>query len=238
MYDVNKFDYSPWYSGDGPDITTNDNEPSIRLIQEKIAALEIAMNYYKEQLDLIYDSTILARAPAAATPASAATPAAATPAAATPAAATPAAAPATARDNTEFLDVIKADIYRLAEEIDTLIKTVLALGSKNKTDMQGKVSTLLEKNDHLQEMYAEIMEKHEELNTLDASYRDTQTKSNSNWYIFFFYFLMVVFIFGSLLYILKNPQEGDNLDMFILVLAILIFAYYIYDYYFIKRRRN
>jgi hypothetical protein len=216
MYDVNKFDYSPWYSGDGPDITTNDNEPSIRLIQEKITALDLAMNYYKEQLDIVYDSTILART-----------------------AATPAAIPAaTARDNTEFLDVIKADIYRLAEEIDTLIKTVLALGSKNKTDMQGKVSTLLEKNDHLQEMYAEIMEKHEELNTLDASYRDTQTKSNSNLYIYLFYFLMVIFIFGSLLYILKNPQEGGNLDMFILVLAILIFAYYIYDYYFIKRQRN
>jgi hypothetical protein len=200
MYDVNKFDYSPWYSGNGPDITSNNNEPSIRRIQEKITAMKGLMDYYREQYEIIYEPENLVNI---------------------------------TDDNKEFLNTLNADITQLAEEINMLINKVLVNDPKNKALMERKVSTLLKKNDNLQNLYGDIMVKQEELNTLDASYHDTHTKSESNFYIYLYYFFLVVFIFGSLLYILKNPQDG-NLDMFILGLGIIIFAYYIYDYYFVK----
>jgi hypothetical protein len=46
--------------------------------------------------------------------------------------------------------------------------------------------------------------------------------------------LCAIFVLGALIHIFKNP-EVENLDMFILVLAVIILAYYVYDYFYVKK---
>lgn len=195
MYDVDKFNYSPWYSGNGPDKTKNAVEPFIQVIKAKLNEMEKKIKLYKVKHDIFYSSKNMVN-----------------------------------KNKKTELTKLKADINQLAKEINIMLNKISHHAPRNKAAMNTKVSTLLQRNKELQHLYARIEEKHTELITMDASYHNTRTKTESNLFLYTFYFIIVVFIVGSLMYIYTNPQDG-NLDVFILALAVVIFVYYVYDYY-------
>ena len=71
---------------------------------------------------------------------------------------------------------------------------------------------------------------------LDENFELTKITTTSNFSYYMLYLIFTIFIVGCLIYVFKNPEDS-NLDMFILSLSGMIFAYYVYDYYK-KRKRN
>jgi len=69
----------------------------------------------------------------------------------------------------------------------------------------------------------------------DGNFETSQIESTSNFNKYILYFIFAIFIIGCLIYITKNPEAG-NIDMFILALAILILAYYLYEYITTKKK--
>ena len=72
---------------------------------------------------------------------------------------------------------------------------------------------------------------------LEGNYEVSQLTSGANFSNYMLYFLCAIFVVVSLTFIYKNPEIG-NLDIFMVVLAVGVLIYYIYDYYMMKQRKG
>jgi len=134
------------------------------------------------------------------------------------------------------LPLLKEEITELAREANELIKIIIPKGDGYKAAMDMNVTRLLTKNTELQEQHVKLLEKLKEPMKLDENFELTKITTTSNFSYYMLYLIFTIFIVGCLIYVFKNPEES-NLDMFILALAGMIFAYYVYDYYK-NRKRN
>ena len=134
------------------------------------------------------------------------------------------------------LPLLKEKINDLAREANELIKIIIPKGDGYKAAMDMNVTRLLTKNTELQQQHAKLLEKLKEPMKLDENFELSKLTTTSNFSYYMLYLIFTIFIVGCLIFVFKNPEES-NLDMFILALAGMIFAYYVYDYYK-KRKRN
>ena len=134
------------------------------------------------------------------------------------------------------LPLLKEKINELAREANELIKIIIPKGDGYKAAMDMNVTRLLTKNTELQQQHAKLLEKLKEPMKLDENFELSKLTTTSNFSYYMLYLIFTIFIVGCLIFVFKNPEES-NLDMFILALAGMIFAYYVYDYYK-KRKRN
>ena len=134
------------------------------------------------------------------------------------------------------LPLLNEEIKNLAREANELINIIVPKGDSYKAAIDTNVSRLLQKNTELQQQHTKLLEKLEEPMKLDENFELSKITTSSNFSYYMMYFIFMIFIVGCLIYIYKHPEDS-NLDMFILTLAGMIFAYYVYDYYK-KLKRN
>ena len=123
-----------------------------------------------------------------------------------------------------------------AKNIRDLILELEPKREDNYTTMQNWAPILLSQLDQMMEKFA-LAQSSEHNSPLEGKVEDGEIKANVMYYSYMFSLIFVIFILGALFYIYKNP-EVKNLDMFILVLAIIILAYYGYDYYANKEKKK
>lgn len=128
------------------------------------------------------------------------------------------------------LPMLMEKINELARESNDLIKIITSKGDRYQAAIDMNVTQLLIKNEELQTAHAKLLETPDETMKVNAKFELTKITTDSNYSNYILYLIFMIFIVGCLIYIFKNP-EGNNLDIFILVLAGLIFVYYVYDYY-------
>ncbi len=199
---------------------SGNGQPSIDIINAKIADLKQKIDQYKIQHDLIFnpdedtDVTYLA------------------------------AQVSDSSTNAHFTDSsgnknlssLQTDINQLISDINTRIANIAPNSENNKAAMELNVAKLIAQNHAVLALYANNGPFKEAMNDpskLEAEYEVAQVKITSNFNMYVFYLLFTIFIVVCLIYIYRNPESG-NLDMFILVLAVIIFSYQIYDHYFRK----
>lgn len=134
------------------------------------------------------------------------------------------------------LDTQKAAILTKLNGILTLIKQVYPKGNKIKSEIDRNASYLFTtitelkntvENDYFNKLMSEIEK-------LEGNYEESQITVKSNFYNYLLYVVLVIIIFGSLIYIYSSSESG-RLEMVILGLGICIFIYYCYDYLFKKK---
>ena len=229
-FDLTKFDYAPWYTGSGMDTDANVGKyaksidvtgvngnatPMIDTLKDKIFALQQYVAEYTIAHDRMY------RANADNTQAIKAT------------------ASGDALDNSSenklILSQLKTNINIAVRDINATIAEITPMGDGNRMAMDSNVMKLLQINQELQDTYVEMEDKAQAPILLEGNYQAAKIKTSANFYTYIFYLLFAIFIFVSLIIIYRNPEAG-NLDMFILVLAVIIIIYYLYDYYVKKKR--
>jgi len=133
----------------------------------------------------------------------------------------------------EMRDAIILEI----NEINTLINNILPMIKTNKAQTDASVLSFL--ND-FEKMNAEFKALAIELNKpieLEGNYEMTRIKTTANFGHYVLFLICTIFIFGCLIYVFNNPEVG-NIDLFILALAVIILAYYLYMYIVMKMRQK
>jgi hypothetical protein len=135
-------------------------------------------------------------------------------------------------------DKIIIDNYNinLTDEAKNIRDLILVLEPKredNYTTMQNWAPILLTQLNKMMRQY-DLVKNTVHSDPLDGPNEVAQIKINTNFYAYVLSGLCAIFVLGALIHIFKNP-EVENLDMFILVLAVIILAYYGYDYFYVKK---
>jgi len=127
-------------------------------------------------------------------------------------------------------------ILERIDEITELIESTFPLQNDNITYTNKNIKPLLTQFNDLQKTYAQMIEDYKKPIQLQGNYEVSTIQVQSNFSQYTLYILFTLFIIGSLFHIFKNPEVG-NLDMFILALALMILAYYVYEYIQMRKRR-
>lgn len=125
---------------------------------------------------------------------------------------------------------------RLETEAQGIRDSILELEPKrdgNYVEMENRVPLLLTQLNKMMKQY-DLVKNTVHSDPLDGPNEVAQIKINTNFYAYVLSGLCAIFVLGALIYIFKNP-EVENLDMFILVLAVIILAYYGYDYFYVRK---
>ena len=140
-------------------------------------------------------------------------------------------------ENTDIkLTTKKNLIINNIENINNLIKKISPKINENKTKIDANANNLLTKFKSMKNTFNALETELAKPIDLTANYEMSKIKTSSTYGNYMLFFIFTVFIVGCLIYIYKKPEAG-NLDMFILVLAIFILVYYIYEYYIEKIRK-
>ena len=121
------------------------------------------------------------------------------------------------------------EINRLIHSTDSTVADNIKYREKNSPILLAQFMKLKSTFDELQEDLNEPI-------LLDGNYEMTSIRVASKYGNYVLFFFLGLFMLGSLIYIFKNPEVG-NLDMFILVLAVIIFVYYMYEYIQDRKRK-
>jgi len=127
---------------------------------------------------------------------------------------------------------------KIVEEINEINELIMStLPTKNDNIKYKDLNTqiLLDQVNELKKTYEKLLEDLNKPIQLEGTYQVSKIQTASNYSRYILYLLFAIFIVGSLIYIFKNPEVG-NLDMFIMVLAIIIFIYYIHEFIQYVRR--
>ena len=120
-----------------------------------------------------------------------------------------------------------------AQRIRDLILGLEPKRDGNYVEMENRVPLLLTQLNKMMAKY-ELAKNTVYADPLDGPHEVAQIKTDANFYAYVLSGICFVFVLGALMYIFKNP-EVKNLDMFILVLAVIILAYYGYDYFYVRK---
>jgi hypothetical protein len=135
-----------------------------------------------------------------------------------------------------YLSEMRDDIIAELDEINSLIISTNSTMADNIIYKDRNSPVLLAQIMELKSTFDELKEDLQAPVLLDGNYEMTTIRVASKYGNYVLYLLLTLFMVGSLLYIFKNPEVG-NLDMFILVLAVIIFVYYIYEYIQNRKRK-
>ena len=144
--------------------------------------------------------------------------------------------PITARnsDQQATIDNMNSSIQLEAESIGNKIKEIKDIRTDNNASIDNRAPILrnqVKKMNSDYEAVKEIVYSREE--SIIAQNELSEIKINSNYFTYVLYFFFTIFVVASLIYIHRNP-EVQNLDMFILKLAIFVLLYYLYEYLITK----
>lgn len=135
----------------------------------------------------------------------------------------------------QSLSEMRDDILSELNEINKLIHSTDSTVADNIKYKERNSPILLAQFIELKKTFDELQEDLKEPILLDGNYEMTSINVKSKYGNYVLFLLLGLFMIGSLIYIFKNPEVG-NLDIFILVLAVIIFVYYIYEYIQVKKR--
>ena len=137
---------------------------------------------------------------------------------------------------------MRNDLNTEINNIKNLVINILPSGENYTSAMRSNSTKLIQTMNALEQSIVDIDNKRKELiennpdydpTILEGKYQHTTLDTNTQFYKYSMYFIFAVFITISIIYIYLNPEE-TSLDMFMLVFALFILMYYIYDY--IKRK--
>jgi len=137
---------------------------------------------------------------------------------------------------------MRNDLTTEINDIKNLVINLLPSGDNYASAITSNATKLIQTMNALEQSIVDIDNKRKELiennpdydpTILEGKYQNTTLDTNTQFFNYSMYFIFAVFITISIIYIYLNPEE-TSLDMFMLVLALFILMYYIYDY--IKRK--
>jgi len=128
------------------------------------------------------------------------------------------------------IDTIYARISTLANTIHNSLIEVGREGNRNEETIENNVTNLMNKINAMNVAFTNLKTETEKPSELDGNYEVAQIKTKSNFMKHLLYIIFALLIAGCLIFIQISPTEG-RLDMFILGLGVIIFTYYVYDYY-------
>lgn len=136
-----------------------------------------------------------------------------------------------------YKNKIKMDSFILNEtnNIKILIKNLLPKMEDNHYYQNDNFTKFMQIINEINGVFRELDMKLKIPDLFDANFETAKIESTTNFNKYILYFIFAIFIIGCLIYITKNPEAG-NIDMFILVLAVLIIIYYLYDYIMKKKK--
>ena len=141
-----------------------------------------------------------------------------------------------ANSDIEILNTKRSFIINELNNINSLINRISPRIDENRTKINSNVSKLINTFNVMNVEFDKLEAELEKPIELNGHYEMSKMKTSSNYGNYIMFLLFAIFIIGCLIYIYKNP-EGGNLDMFILGLALIILAYYLYEYYVTKIKK-
>jgi len=136
-------------------------------------------------------------------------------------------------DEQTIMDRANQNLESDAQRIRDLILGLEPKRDGNYVEMENRAPLLLTQLNKMMKKY-ELAKNTVYADPLDGPHEVAQIKTDANFYAYVLSGICFVFVLGALMYIFKNP-EVKNLDMFILVLAVIILAYYGYDYFYVRK---
>lgn len=133
----------------------------------------------------------------------------------------------------QYLQNKNDSISQEIRNIHRLLQNVVPKIEDNNTLKDKNIPILLAKLAESQATYADLVEHSLIPNYFDASNEETKINAESNFNQYVLYLIFIIFFMIGLFFVLKNPEAG-NLDMLMLILAIYILLYYVYQYYVMK----
>ena len=137
----------------------------------------------------------------------------------------------------EILNTKRSFIISELNNINSLINRISPRIDENRTKINSNVSKLINTFNVMNVEFDKLEAELEKPIELIGHYEMSKMKTSANYGNYIMFLLFAIFIIGCLIYIYKNP-EGGNLDMFILGLALIILAYYLYEYYVTKIKKT
>ena len=141
-----------------------------------------------------------------------------------------------ANSDIEILNTKRSFIISEINNINSLINRISPRLDENRTKINSNVSKLINTFNVMNVEFDKLETELEKPVELNGHYEISKMKTSANYGNYIMFLLFAIFIIGCLIYIYKNP-EGGNLDMFILGLALIILAYYLYEYYVTKIKK-
>jgi hypothetical protein len=133
------------------------------------------------------------------------------------------------------LSEMSAEIITELTEINSLLNGTAEDISHNIFSKDSNTPILLNQFNQLQTTFQHLQEELKKPIELDGNFEATTIQAKSMFGNYILYLFLTLFVLGSLIYIFKNPEVG-NLDIFMLILAVVIFVYYLYEYYQNRQR--
>lgn len=127
-------------------------------------------------------------------------------------------------------------ILEKIDDITELIQSTYPDEKDNKKYTNDNIAPFLRQFNNLKHTYAKLDEQLKKPLLLEGNYEISTIKVESRFSYYMLYIIFTLFIIGSLFIIFKNPEVG-NLDTFILILAVMIIIYYIYEYIQMRKRK-
>ena len=127
------------------------------------------------------------------------------------------------------------DILFKINDINTMLKNIDPKKKDNITFKDQNKEALLAELNQLKRTFYKLKRELKKPVLLEGNYEVSKLKTDGIYSNFILFILIAIFVIGSLVFIVINPEVG-NLDMFMLGLAILIIIYYMYEYYTMKKR--
>ena len=128
------------------------------------------------------------------------------------------------------IDTLYTKILNMSQTINNILNLAISSENNNEISIQNNVSNLMSKIDAMNKAFSNLNAEASMPSKLDGEYEVTQLTIKSNFMKHLLYVLFALLIAGCLIFINISPTEG-KLDMFILGLGVIIFVYYIYDYF-------
>jgi len=137
-------------------------------------------------------------------------------------------------DQQATIDNLNSSIQLEAESIGNKIKEFKDVRDDNNASIDNRAPILKNQVNDMMSQYEAVKEiVYTSEDSMIAQNELSEIKIKSYFFTYVLYFIFTMFVVASLIYIQRNP-EVQNLDMFILKLAIFVLLYYLYEYLITK----
>ena len=137
----------------------------------------------------------------------------------------------TATVTKEQLEKMDIEIVGLRDEIYELLGNILPYGIQNQRVMQTNKTDLFAKVNELKDKYTLLKAQLNEPIKYEDEYQDSSIKYDSSFYHYIAYFLITLIIIVCV-FLIYSSTDGSNIDLFIVVLALIVGGYHLYSHYF------
>ena len=129
------------------------------------------------------------------------------------------------------LEQMDIEIIELRDEIYELLGNIVPYGIQNQRVLQTNKMNLFSKVNELKDEYTLLKAQLNEQIKYEDEYQDSSIKYDSSFYHYIEYFLITLIIIVCV-FLIYSSTDGSNIDLFIIVLALIVGGYHVYSHYF------